>query len=92
MGQLLALQINPTGELPAPQNPFAAMEILNKKDGFEVIEIDHQIAAAHVLRWAGTSSSTGTGSSGGDTSRPASGSRTSPSSRATRSLRAARSL
>ena len=47
MGQLQALKINPTGELPAPQNPFAAMETLNKKDGFEPTEADQQIAAAH---------------------------------------------
>ena len=32
---------------PAPQNPFVAMETLNKRDGFELTEIDQQIAAAH---------------------------------------------
>jgi hypothetical protein len=53
MGQLLAVQMNPTGELPAPQNPFAAMEILNKKDGFEPTEIDHQIATAHGTQMTG---------------------------------------
>jgi hypothetical protein len=53
MGQLLAVQMNPTGELPAPQNPFAAMEILNKRDGFEPTEIDHQIATAHGTQLAG---------------------------------------
>jgi len=53
MGQLLAVQMNPTGELPVPQNPFAAMEILNKKDGFEPTEIDHQIATAHGTQMTG---------------------------------------
>ena len=41
MGQMQAARINPTGELPEPQNPFVAMETLNKKDGFEVTEVDH---------------------------------------------------
>ena len=76
--------MNPTGELPAPQNPFAAMETLNKKDGFEATEVDQQIAAAHGTQLAGTSSSTGKGSSAGGRSRPASGPATSASSRATR--------
>jgi len=53
MGQLLAVEINPTGELPAPQNPFAAMETLNKQEGFEPTETDHQIAAAHGTQLAG---------------------------------------
>ncbi len=53
MGQLLAVKINPTGELPAPQNPFVAMEILNKQEGFEPTEIDQQIAAAHGLQLGG---------------------------------------
>ena len=53
MGQLLAVGINPTGELPAPQNPFVAMETLNKQDGFEPTETDQQIAAAHGTQLAG---------------------------------------
>jgi peroxiredoxin len=53
MAQLQALVINPSGELPEPQNPFAAMETLNKQDGFEPNEIDHQIAAAHGLQLTG---------------------------------------
>jgi peroxiredoxin len=50
MSQMQAARINPTGELPAPENPFVAMEILNKRDGFEVTEIDQQIAAAHGMQ------------------------------------------
>ena len=50
MGQMQAAVVNPTGELPEPQNVFAAMETLNKRDGFELTEIDQQIAAAHGLQ------------------------------------------
>ena len=53
MGQMQAALINPTGELPTPQNPFLAMETLNRRDGFEPTEIDHQIAAAHGMQLAG---------------------------------------
>jgi hypothetical protein len=53
MGQLLAAAINPTGELPARQNPLAAMETLNKKDGFELTETDQQIAATHGTQLTG---------------------------------------
>lgn len=47
MSQLQANLVNPTGELPEPQNVFVAMETLNKRDGFELTEIDQQIAATH---------------------------------------------
>ncbi len=53
IGQMQTLGINPTGELPGPQNPFAATEILNKRDGFEITEADAQIAAAHGSQAAG---------------------------------------
>lgn len=53
MGQLQAVRINPTGELPAAENPFVAMEILNKQEGFEMTETDQQIAAAHGLQLGG---------------------------------------
>jgi len=53
MGQLQAARINPTGELPEPQNPFVAMETLNKKDGFEPDEVDQQIAATHGMQLGG---------------------------------------
>lgn len=53
MGQMQAARINPTGELPEPQNPFAAMETLNKRDGFEVTEVDQQIAATHGMQLGG---------------------------------------
>jgi len=53
MGQMQAALINPTGELPTPQNPFLAMETLNRRDGFEPTEVDQQIAAAHGMQLAG---------------------------------------
>ena len=53
MGQLQAARINPTGELPTPQNPFEAMATLNKRDGFEATEVDNQIAMTHGLQLSG---------------------------------------
>jgi hypothetical protein len=53
LGQFLATPINPTRELPAPQHCFAAMETLNKKDGFEPNEVDQQVAAAHGTQLVG---------------------------------------
>ena len=53
MGQFQAVRVNPTGELPEPQNPFEAMVTLNKKDGFELTEVDQQVAAAHGTQLGG---------------------------------------
>ena len=53
MGQFEALRLNPTGELLAPMNPFAANAALNEKDGFEMVEADHEILAAHATQGAG---------------------------------------
>jgi hypothetical protein len=53
MGQMQAALINPTGELPTPQNPFVAMETMNKRDGFEPTDVDQQIAATHGMQLAG---------------------------------------
>ena len=53
MGQLQAALVNPTGELSEPQNAFAASHTLNERDGFELTEIDQQIAAAHGMQLAG---------------------------------------
>lgn len=50
MGQMQATLVNPTGELPEPQNVFQAMETLNERDGFEPTDIDQQIAAAHGMQ------------------------------------------
>ena len=53
MGQLQAVMVNPTGELPESHKLFAAMETLNKRDGFEMTEIDQQVAAAHGMQLTG---------------------------------------
>lgn len=51
--QLQGALINPTGELPAPLDPFAANDALNQREGFEPNEIDQQVAAAHGTQLAG---------------------------------------
>ena len=53
MGQMQAALVNPTGELPTPQNVFVAMETLNQRDGFELSKIDQQIAATHGMQLGG---------------------------------------
>ena len=55
LGQLQAVLVNPTGELPARQPVFVANETLNQRDGFEPTEIDQQIATAHGMQLAGNS-------------------------------------
>jgi hypothetical protein len=53
MGQVQAVLVNPTGELPAPLPIFSAMEVLNQRDAFELTETDQQIAATHGNQLAG---------------------------------------
>jgi peroxiredoxin len=53
LDQLQAARINPTGELPAPLDPFAANDALNQREGFEPTEVDQQVAAAHGTQLAG---------------------------------------
>jgi len=53
MGQMQASLVNPTGELPEPQSVLQGNETLNRKDGFELTEIDQQIAAVHAFQLAG---------------------------------------
>jgi peroxiredoxin len=47
MAQLMTNSMNPTGELPEKMSLVAAMELLNKRDGFESTEVDMQMFAAH---------------------------------------------
>jgi peroxiredoxin len=68
MDAVMQMRINPTGELPAPVNPFEAFETLNRKDGYEITPADQQIMAtgagqlvgqflldrAGTVRWAAT--------------------------------------
>ena len=53
MAQIEAARVNRTGEVLGPQNALAAGETLNQRDGFEMTEIDQQIAATHGLQGAG---------------------------------------
>ena len=47
MAQVMALSINPTGELPQKMSLMAASEFLNRQDGYEMTEVDQQTFAAH---------------------------------------------
>jgi hypothetical protein len=50
---LLALRINPTGELPEPKSPFEASKVLNQRDGYQFTESDKLVVAAHGMQLAG---------------------------------------
>ena len=41
------VRLNPTGELPAPLSALEIGAELNRRDGFEMTQVDEQIAAAH---------------------------------------------
>jgi hypothetical protein len=45
MSQMMSMKINATGELPEPLDPMAAIEALNKMDGYEITEADQQMQA-----------------------------------------------
>lgn len=53
MGQLLGTRVTGHAELPAPVNVFEAMETLNKKDRFEMTDVDQQIMAGHATQLGG---------------------------------------
>ena len=48
-----AVRINPTGELPAALQPMEANDELNRRDGFQLTEVDQQILAAHGTQGTG---------------------------------------
>ena len=45
MSQMMSTKINVTGELPEPLDPIAAMDALNKMDGYEITDADKQMKA-----------------------------------------------
>jgi len=45
MDVVMSMPITLPGELPEPMNPFAAMELLNAKDGYEITEADQRVMA-----------------------------------------------
>jgi len=53
MAHFLTLKVNPNGELPEPKNFAEAGELLNRKDGYEITEIEQQIMAAHGTQMEG---------------------------------------
>ena len=42
----MSMRVDMPGELPEPMNPFAAFEFLNRKDNYDVTEVDQQVMAA----------------------------------------------
>ncbi len=73
-----SVRIDPTGELPAPLPPFAALAALNVKDKYEVTEADQKVIATvgtqlvgqflvdakNVVRWSFRESDAGVGGIG----------------------------
>ena len=45
MSEAMSMRVDMPEELPEPMNPFAAFELLNKKDNYEVTEVDQQMMA-----------------------------------------------
>jgi peroxiredoxin len=45
MNAIMSMRIDVPGELPEPMNPMAGGDLLNRKDGYEVTEVDQQMAA-----------------------------------------------
>ncbi|MBI2155281.1 MAG: hypothetical protein HYU24_16520, partial [Candidatus Rokubacteria bacterium] len=48
-----AVRVNPTGELPAALHPMEANDELDRRDGFQMTEVDQQILAAHATQATG---------------------------------------
>ena len=46
MGDAKSMRVNLPGEMPEPMDPFAALEYLNRKDGYDITETDQQMMAA----------------------------------------------
>ena len=53
MAQFMAARHNPGGALPAPLQPMESNIVLNAKEGFEMLEADNAIVAAHGTQLAG---------------------------------------
>jgi peroxiredoxin len=53
ISQMMAMRINVTGELPEPLDPMAAMEALNKMDGYEITDADRQMKATGLAQLVG---------------------------------------
>ena len=53
MTDVKAMRLNVPGEMPEPMDPFATLEYLNKKDGYEITEADRQVIATGVGQLVG---------------------------------------
>ena len=53
MADVKAMRLNLPGEMPEPMDPFATLEYLNNKDGYEITEADHQVIATGVGQLVG---------------------------------------
>lgn len=53
MAQFMAARHNPDGAYPAPIHPMEGNLVLNAQDGFEMLEADHAIVAAHATQTEG---------------------------------------
>jgi peroxiredoxin len=53
MSDASSMRLELPGELPAPMDPFAAMDHLNKKDAFEITQADQQMMATAVGQLVG---------------------------------------
>jgi peroxiredoxin len=53
MAQFMAARHNPEGIYPAPMQPMEGNVMLNAKEGFEMLEADNAILAAHGAQTAG---------------------------------------
>jgi len=53
MAQFMAARNNPNGVFPAPLQPLESNAVLNAKEGFEMLEADNAIVAAHGTQLAG---------------------------------------
>ncbi len=53
MTDVKAMRLNLPGEMPEPMDPFATLEYLNKKDGYEITEADQHVIATGVGQLVG---------------------------------------
>jgi peroxiredoxin len=53
MERFMEARVNPTGELSQPEQPMAANDIMNRKDGFTMTPTDEKIIANHGTQLAG---------------------------------------
>ena len=53
MTDVKAMRLNVPDEMPEPMDPFATLEYLNQKDGYEIAEADRQVIATGVGQLVG---------------------------------------